>query len=305
MVSNLGAPAALLDGKLLLLFDWLYRTRSVSRSAEAMGQAQPTASIWLARLRKELGDPLFVRTGSGLEPTPRADALIGPARSAIAMLQRLGEPDEAFVPQNSERCFRICMTDASHITLLPLLLRKLRIVGPGIRIEVPRIDSGTAKRLSEAEADIAIGLVPDLEAGFYQQTLYTQDWICLANARHPRLDAALTRSAYEAEGHVVIAYGTGHRLLDEAVRAADIRRRVMLELPGFLGLAGVVAATDLLATLPRQIGETLARANKLKVLSCPFAIPSFTVKLHWHERYHNEPGHRWLRGLCTQLFQRA
>lgn len=286
------------DTKLLQLFDLLHRTRSVSRAAELLGQAQPTVSIWLARLRRELGDPLFVRTATGMEPTPRADALIGTARSALEMLQRLTEREEVFQPATAERRFRICMTDASHITLLPGLLRALRAAGPGIRVEALHIDSDTGRKLASGEADLALGLIPGLESGFYQQTLFQQDWICLSGTR-----TALSRADYEAAGHVDVISGTGSWLLSNALAAARIERRVMLELPGFLGLAGILGVTDLVATLPRQSGETLARAGGLHVLPCPFPITGFAVKQHWHERYNNDAGSRWLRGVVAGLFQ--
>ena len=77
---------------------------------------------------------------------------------------------------------------------------------------------------------------------------------------------------------------------------------MLLELPGFLGLAAILSTNDLIATLPRHIGETLARAAGLRVLACPLAIPSFTVKQYWHARYHHDAGNRWLRGLCAELF---
>src|SRR4051794_39988268 len=117
---------ALLDERLLRLFDVLYATRSVSRAATTLGQAQPTVSIWLGRLREELKDPLFVRTPGGMVPTPRADELIGTVRSAIELLHRLTETPAAYDPGQDDRRFRICMTDASHITLLPELLAEFR-----------------------------------------------------------------------------------------------------------------------------------------------------------------------------------
>jgi len=83
-----------------------------------------------------------------------------------------------------------------------------------------------------------------------------------------------------------------------------INRRVLPELPGFLGLAVIILTTDLIATLPRHTGETLARANGLRVLACPMPIPSFTVKQHWHECYHHDPANQWLRNTCANLFQR-
>jgi DNA-binding transcriptional LysR family regulator len=294
---------ALLDVRLLRLFDLLYSTRSVTRSAEQLGQAQPTVSIWLSRLRRELRDPLFVRTPAGMEPTPRADALIETARLAIETLQQLTERERDFDPATDQRRFRICMTDASHVTLLPRLLARIRDAGPAIRIEVLQIDANTGPALRSGEADLAVGLIPELEAGFYQQTLYAQDWVCLVNPRHPRIAEGLTLAAYQDEAHVGIVSGTGHSLLEGAISEKNLERRVVLELPGFLGLAAIILTTDLVATLPRHTGETLAEANGLCVLPCPVGIPSFTVKQHWHARYHQDAAGRWLRTTCACLFQ--
>jgi DNA-binding transcriptional LysR family regulator len=298
----LARATALPDPRLLRLFDRLYATRSVTRTAEQLGQTQPTVSLGLARLRRQLNDPLFVRAGTGMQPTPRADALIEPARRALAALAGLVAPSPPFDPRTVERKFRICMTDASHVTLLPRLLARVRADAPGVRLEAATITPGIGEALQSGEADLALGLIAGLDAGFYQQTLYEQDWICLTGPRHPRIGARLTLKAYRDEGHIHIVYGTGQHLLTTALKAHGIERRVVLELPGFLGLPAMLGSTDLIATLPRQIGETLAAANGLKVHACPLRIPSFTVKQHWHARYHDDAGNRWLRGICATLF---
>jgi DNA-binding transcriptional LysR family regulator len=145
--------------------------------------------------------------------------------------------------------------------------------------------------------------VPWLEAGFYQQVLYPQDWVCLVNAKHPRIRAkGLSLREYKTEAHVGIAGGTGVQLLEAALQRHRVERLIQLELPGFLGLAAIVSTTDLMATVPRHIGETLARSGGLRVVDCPVPVPPFTVKQHWHARYHQDPANRWLRGLCEGLF---
>lgn len=294
----------LLDPKLLRLFDALYTTGSVTKAAEQLGQSQPTVSIWLGKLRQLLDDPLFVRTPDGMAPTPRAAELIAPARQALQSLRLLAVGRSEFDPAVVERNFRICMTDASHVTLLPHILAHVRALGPGITLEAALIDGGTAKALQAGDADLAIGFLPWLEAGFYQQTLYPQDWICIANARHPRIGDKLTLHQYAAEAHVSISYGTGSQLLQEALARNQLQRRVVLDLPGFLGLTTIISTTDLVATLPRHIGETLAAASGggLAVHRCPVPVPGFTVKQHWHARFHQDPGNRWLRGVCAKLF---
>lgn len=288
--------------KLLQLFDLLYDARSVTRVAEQLGQSQPTVSIWLNRLRAHLKDPLFVRTPGGMAPTPQADALIGPCRAALESVRRLTSWEPDFDPATARRRFRICMTDASHVALLPRLLAHVRGQAPGVRLEAARIDGNTERALESGEADLAIGYVPWLGNGVYQQQLYEQDWVCLANANHPRLRRRLGIRQYAAEGHVTIAAGTGAQLLEMALARARIERDVVLELPGFLGLGAIIRSTDLIATLPRHIGETLARSNGLSVFRCPVAVEGFAVRQHWHARYHQDAANRWLRATVVALF---
>lgn len=289
--------------KLLQLFDVLYTHRSVTRTAEQLGQSQPTVSIWLGRLREQLRDPLFVRTPTGMMPTPRADALIVQCREILESLRRLAAWESDFQPATAQRRFRLCMTDASHITLLPRLLAHLRTVAPGIGLEVSRIDGNTARALESGEADLALGYAPWLESGIYQQTLFPQDWVCLANSGHPRVGRQLTAKRYFAEAHIAVAAGTGQPLLDAALKDRPVRR-VLLELPSFLGLAHILSTTDLIATLPRQIGETLALGGPVTVHACPLTIEPFDVKQHWHARYHHDAANRWLRGMLATLFMR-
>jgi len=292
-----------IDLKLLQLLDHIYTTQSVSRTAEKMGLSQPTVSIGLAKLRKALGDPLFVKTAGGMQPTPRTEDLMPSVRQVLAGLSQLLSNVSHFDAASSERTFRIFMTDASHITLMPRLFAHVRALAPGIRLEAITIGPNMAADLQSGQADLALGLIPGLEAGFYQQALFDQDWICLANANHPRIRKKLSLKDYLSESHVGIVSGTGAQLLDVALQRIGQQRNVHLALPGFLGLSAILLSSDLIATLPRHIGETLARSVGLKVLPCPLPIDGFTVKQHWHTRFHQDPANRWLRAICTELFQ--
>jgi DNA-binding transcriptional LysR family regulator len=291
-----------IDLKLLRLLDSLYATRSVTRTAEQIALSQPTVSIGLARLRKMLSDPLFVRTSEGMQPTPRTEDLMPAVRQVLAGMSQLISSASQFDAATSERTFRIFMTDASHITLMPRLFGHVHALAPGIRLEAATIGPQMASELQSGEADLALGLIPGLEAGFYQQALFDQDWICLANPRHPRLGAKLTLKTYLSEAHVGIVSGTGATLLDNALERAGQKRQVQLALPGFLGLPAILQGSDLIATLPRHIGETLAHSARLRVLPCPLPIDGFTVKQYWHTRFHHDPANTWLRGICSSLF---
>jgi DNA-binding transcriptional LysR family regulator len=291
-----------IDFKLLRLLDALYATRSVTRTAEQIALSQPTVSIGLARLRKMLSDPLFVRTSEGMQPTPRTEDLMPAVRQVLCGMSQLISSANQFDVATSERRFRIFMTDASHITLMPKLFAHVHALAPGIRLEAATLGPQMASELQSGDADLALGLIPGLEAGFYQQALFDQDWICLANPMHPRLGAKFTLKNYVSEAHVGIVSGTGATLLDNALKRAGQQRQVQLALPGFLGLPAILQGSDLIATLPRHIGETLALAAGLRVLPCPLPIDGFTVKQYWHTRFHHDPANRWLRDVCSTLF---
>jgi len=293
----------LLEPRLLRLFDALFTTGSVTKAAEKLGQRQPTISIWLARLRQELDDPLFIRSAKGMLPTPRAEALIGTARQALEMLRRLAELRSDFDPATAKRRFTICMTDGSHITLLPAILAYVRRVAPGVRIEAAQIGADTPRMLQSGEADLALGFISDLDAGHFQQALFPQDWVCLVNANHARIRDRITARDFRREAHVLVRSGTGHQLLADALLKQRMVLDIALELPGFLGLPAIVGTTDLIATLPRHIGETLAHYYGLRVLDCPLSIAGFTVKQYWQARFHHDPASQWLRDVCRQLFQ--
>lgn len=291
-----------LDIKLLRLLDALHTTRSVTRTAERLDLSQPTISIGLARLRKMLGDPLFVRTSEGMQPTPRVDALMPAVRQVLDGLQQLASVTSQFEASTTDRRFRIFMTDASHVTLLPCLFAHVRTLAPNVELEAANLGPDMAMALQSGYGDLALGLIPGLENGFYQQALFDQDWICLCSKSLSSIGERFTLKDYFAQDHVGIVSGTGSQLLEEALRKTGKQRRVKLALPGFLGLSAILSTSDLVATLPRHIGETLAQAAGLRALACPVKVEGFTVKQYWHTRFHQDPANRWLRGVCAELF---
>ena len=294
---------AKLDLEWLNLFDEIYKTGSVSRAAERRGMAQGTASIALNKLRQHYGDKLFCRTSRGMEPTPFASEIYPALRDAMAMLERTHGAREAFDPASARRVFRLLITDISEIVLLPTLLNHLRKTAPGVHIEIGKISTDSPRRLESGEADIAVGFMPDLEAGFYQQTLFTQDFVCLAARNHPRIGDKLGKAAFVKEAHIVVgSSGTGHSIVDRVLDQQGLQREVVLRLPSFLGVARIVAQTELLVIVPRRLGNTLASQEAIRLLAPPVELPSYAVKQHWHERFHADAGNVWLRRTLAGLF---
>jgi DNA-binding transcriptional LysR family regulator len=292
-----------MDLKLLTVFDEVYKTRSVSRAGENLGVAQSSISIALARLRRHFGDPLFVRTSDGMQPTPHATSLVVPIRQALELLRGITRQQALFDPVKVQRTFRICMTDITHLVLVPALINRLRDIAAGVNVEITHISGLTPKMLESGEADLAVGFMPQLEAGFYQQKLFEQDFSCVVRRDHPRIHSRLTQAMFRRENHVLVtAPGTGQNLVEEELERLGIHRNVALRLPNYLGIGSLVASTDLMVTVPQRVAETLVRIANVKLLAPPFDLPTFAIKQHWHDRYQQDAANRWLRSVISDLF---
>ncbi|HEV8691211.1 MAG TPA: LysR family transcriptional regulator [Ideonella sp.] len=293
---------AKLDIDWLNVFIEVYKTQSVSRAADRLGLAQANASVALNKLRAHFGDKLFVRTSRGMEPTPHAQQIYPALQACVDQLTQLAGSRLRFDPASAEREFRICMTDISEVVVLPTLINHLRRAAPGVRIEAERISTETPKRLEAGEIDLAVGVMPHLEAGFDQQTLFQQNFVCLAAADHPRVHGKPSKSQFLAEGHIVVTTsGTGHSIVDKVMASKGYARRIELKVPSFLGVARLVAQTELLVIVPRRLGEALAQQERVALLEPPLALPAFAVKQHWHERFHADAANIWLRQTLAEL----
>ena len=291
-----------IDIRLLSVFDEIYKCRSVTGAAAALDLGQPAVSVALSKLRHHFDDPLFVRTSNGMEPTPFGEGLVRPVRAALEALDTVTGHRELFDPATSSRTFRICMTDISQLVLLPRLWETVRLTAPGLHIEIVPLSADIARLLESGEADLALGYMPQLDAGFYQSLLFQQAFVCMVSAQHPRIREQLTREQFEAEDHAVItSSGSAPLLIDLELARQGIRRRIALKIPNFIGAALVVEHTDLVITIPERLGQVLRGRGELRTFPVPFPLPQYAVKQHWHERFHNDLGSRWLRRVIADL----
>jgi DNA-binding transcriptional LysR family regulator len=288
--------------RLLQVFDAVYKMRSVTEAAVALDLSQPAVSVALSKLRQHFGDPRFVRTSGGMDPTPFGDSLVRPVRDVLEALEVVMGQQNHFDPASSKRLFRISMTDISQLVLLPRLCKALSLAAPGVRIDVLPLSSDIAHMLESGQADLALGLVPQLEAGFYQNVLFSQKFVCMVSAHHPRVQHALGLEQFASESHAVVSSsGAGPLLLDKEIERLGVERKVLLNIPSFIGAALVVEHTDLILTIPERLADVLKGRAEVRVFPVPFQLPPYDVKQHWHERFHNDPGSQWLRRVITDL----
>lgn len=292
-----------IDLRVLAIVSELNRTRSVSQTAENLELSQSAVSMSLAKLRRHFNDPLFVRTSTGMEPTPHAVELIALLQQAEGLLQNALGHHVVFDPASSERCFRIHSTDIAQVTFLPELIKGLARSAPKVRIELHRIGDGTARMLESGEADLAIGFISAMGAGFCQQRLFKDRLVCAVRASHPRIKGSLTIDDYSRETHIAVATsGTGHSILEKTLEAKRLRRHVGVTVPSFLGVAPILGASDFIATVPERLAQHAAQASPVKIFPLPLQIPPYLVVQQWHERYTHDPASRWLRALISELF---
>lgn len=293
-----------MDMKLLSIMIELYRTKSVSQTAENLGLNQPAVSMSLARLRKLFGDPLFVNTHHGMEPTPHAAHIIDRLKEAHDRLRAALEHHEDFMPETSSRTFHIAATDIGQVVVLPSLMNRLRVAAPNVLVDFSNFSEASHFQLETGELDVALGFIPPLESGFHRQKLFTERFVCVVRKRHPRIKKELTLADFERESHLIVATrATGHSIVQTTLESIDVRRKVGLRVPNFIGLSALLANTDLLATVPERLAKSIASHVRVRMFAPPISFPPYTVMQYWHARSNAEPANRWLRSVIADLFQ--
>lgn len=293
-----------LDLKLLVAFEAVLIQRSVTAAADRIGLSQPAMSTCLGKLRKVLNDPLFVRTSRGMEPTPFAMELAEPIRHALHLIRQTLNHDKHFDAATSTRTFRIIMTDIGERVFLPGLLQRLSEVAPGVNLHTVQLPMKEMREtLESGEMDLAVGFIPDLAAGYYQQRLYNRSYVCVARSDHPVIGRTLSLKQYLAASHAIVsAPGTGHDVVERVLSEKGYTRRVALHVTHFLAIPLIVANTDLVVTIPTMLAESYLPTSNIKLLTPPLKMPVYAIKQYWHERFHEDPANRWLRELFSDLF---
>jgi len=294
-----------IDLNLLRLFDAVYRARSVSRAAEALGLTQPAASHGLARLRLLLGDALFIRAAGGVTPTRRAERLAQAVQSALATIEdALHEPDR-FEPAQSRKTFRIHMSDIGEGRFLPALMAALAPQAPGVRVETMALaPAEVAPALDSGRLDFAFGFLPEVKDT--QRRLLLKDrYIVLLRAGHPfgeqrkRRGAALLEALRRLDYVAVRTHAETLRIL----HLLKLEDRVRLTTEHFMVLPAIVRATDLAVVMPRNIARGFAEEGGYVVVEPSFPLRDFEVSLHWSRRFEDDPSNRWLREFIVQTFR--
>ncbi|WP_083684405.1 LysR family transcriptional regulator [Massilia putida] len=293
-----------LDLNVLVVFDAMLQHQSVTRAGHALDLSQPAMSAALSKMRSQLGDPLFVRTGHGMRPTPRALQLSEPVKKILEMVRLEVLQQPAFDPTTAHRVFTVITPDIGETVFMPKILAHLQAHAPHIAIRSVAISSeGAGEALELGQADLAIGYFPDLaKPGFYQQRLFKNTFACMVRADHPRIHDTLTVDQFMQESHALVRPAGRTHLFEQYLNSKNIKLDVRAELSHFASLLTIISSSDLIATVPRDIGHVFATLAKVRLLDPPLKPPSFHLMQHWHTVMHADSANVWLRQMVKNLF---
>ena len=293
-----------MDLNLLVVFNQLLLDRSVSAAAEKLGMTQPAVSNALKRLRVVLKDELFLRTSRGMEPTPYALHLAEPVIYALNALQTALTTRDSFDPATSTRNFQLAMTDIGEMYFMPPLMGALARAAPHVRVSTVRPNTGNLKEEMESgTVDLALGLLPNLQTGFFQRRLFRHKYVCVFRKGHPLAKVPMTLKQFTELDHVgVVAANTGHGEVDGLLERAGIQRRMRLVVPHFIAVGHILQSTDLIATLPERFAQRCETPFGLVTSPHPASLPDIAINLFWHAKFNRDPANLWMRQIFVELF---
>ena len=296
------------DLNLLPVVVTLYEERSVTLAARKLGIGQPALSELLGRLRKIVGDELFIKTGYGMVPTPRAHALVAVARDSLTRLKQELLTGKTFSPSTSKTTFTFVLTEAQELVFFPKIIKTLQLLAPHTHcrtINPPALE--VLRGLENGEIDLAIGLFPELEKHrFFKQRLLVYGPVCLMRADHSFRDDSLSLKQYLEFGHVDVDSGprTGP-FWKQMFREEKMSRRIVVTVTRYACLPSILQESDLIATVGCPAGIYFSKECKnLRIVNAPFRAARIIIHQHWHARFQHDPRSRWIRKVVADLYKK-
>jgi DNA-binding transcriptional LysR family regulator len=296
-----------LDLNLLLVLDALQRTHSVTLAGEQLCTSQSGVSNALRRLRDAFGDELFVRTESGMMPTPLAESMAEPIQAALQQIRQTIENRGSFDAANSTRHFRLALSDVGQMSLLPHLLSYCDKYAPNISLEtVPLSPHRVAEQMNGGEIDLAMGVAKPLGAGFFRRRFRSLRFVCVVSKNHPTIQGSISLEQflhasfieYEPTGG---SYRHFRKYADRLFAKKNIQRKVSVKVAYLSGIESIIASSDRIAVVTEAVASGMDLANTVQVIGLPFDIPALDVTMQWHERINKDPAQAWLHKTVIQV----
>lgn len=286
------------DLNLFVVLEAIYREGNITRAGQELNLTQPAISHALKRLRDLLQDPLFVRQGSQMVPTPFTRNMIDQVRQALHLLEVNLTESRDFVPEHTRRSFHLSLWEYTEALILPSLLRRLTHAAPGMSISTSRVKRRDLEaELSRGSVDLAIEIPMTMSDRIRRKWLLSEPFAVMARKGHPAIKDKLDLETYLAQRHVQVSSRRhGPSLVDMELSRRGLRRQVFLRSQHNSAASMVVNKTDMLLTLPERQARLLNISGLNQVYPFPLDEPHLEAHMYWHESAENDPANRWLRG---------
>lgn len=293
-----------LDLNLLVAFDVLMATRSVSRSAERLNLSQPAMSAALARLREYFGDELLQLQGKRMHPTPFADELMPQVRTSLLGLEVMLSRSPHFDPQTSQRSFRIVTSDYVFASLIVPLVAQLAEEAPGIRIDCALPQPGTVQELEEGKIDITITPEYVIGGNHLSYVLYEEPQVAVGWTGNPAIaGGTITEEAFFEAGHVAVVLGGGQTLsyADRTLELMGRSRTIEATVAIFTAVPWLIEGTNRLSVMHLRLARQLKGRFAIVSAPVPFEMPAMKQMLSYHPGRKDDTGLTWLRGRIEAI----
>jgi len=292
------------DLNLLVIFEAIYSTGNISRASERLGMSQPAVSNALARLRELIGDPLFVRTARGVDPSIKARELITPVREALGLIGRHLDTGPEIDLSTYKRLFRIIILDVLEPIIMPTVVNTLLAQAPSVDIECVQGDAQFHEGIKNGTIDVACFSFPVDTTDIVVQTLCAADFVILSRQNHPGIEQPLDLETFGRLPHIAIGGGLrGLTNIDRNLLARGVPRRIAYTAAKLWSIPAMVERTNLVGIVPRRFAREMAGNFALDVHELPFEMPEQFIYMMWHANRELDPGHKWLRESITRAMQ--
>ncbi|MHA3084188.1 LysR substrate-binding domain-containing protein [Acinetobacter sp. ANC 5383] len=284
----------MMDLNLIKVFITIYDTRSVSIAAERLNITQPSVSHNLSRLRYIFKDQLFTRTRDGMIPTAYSVRLYESLNQPLIDIENTISEVTNFDITNSERCFKIALTDIGGMYFLPKIYENLEKIAPNISLEVINVEMNKLSDwLITGKIDAAICNKNLEDRNLNTLNLFQEKYICLVSSNIKLSNNKLTLDTFLKENHAVVSASTGHNLIENYLSQKGLRRKIKLRVPQFSILNELIEKHNLIVTVPSRIGTYFDSNRNIKIYELPFQLPEFDVTLHWYKKAGDITAQKW------------
>lgn len=295
------------DLNLLKTLDALLQEKSVTKAAERLFVTQSAVSKNLNKLREAFADPIFIRNGKALFPTPRALELAKQIKPIMQGIDKMTVSD-SFEPSKCNRRFKFDMMEVAYAITLPEFMPTLLELAPNVKLETTTWTQDTIQRLNNCEIDFAIKCmemdtrsinhISSLPTGLNFAELSRDYAVCVVRKGHPITENNLTIDAYLAQNHIqVTGGGNRHWLVDEILVQQGLERNIVLEVPDFHSAFKLCENTDLVLFAPFKQVESIVKHYQLEVVDIPVTMQKGIYVIIWNKYFDHDPAHQWMRDL--------